>query len=291
MEIAKANEFLQEAQDGWIPDLLKRAGLKPVPNVQVALSFPTNGGEAVEPPVTKDGAPNPKAGLAKTRFQYIPTVALTDGKMDEAIKANPILSMLTRNKRVSGHVPVICITPALHTPHAGNVFGIAGDAIAEMANRLHTLAFANVFASILNDPPDGAELTKGGKVKVFNGHFERYAARLGFLGDGKNISGWSVNAALKAEILDLAKTAPDGAAINLEPPDSNKIPSTTSVTLRAEDGTEFTISARILQSKKQKEAGKKSALQLLRTGGTFYYVSDKAKEDGTGETEPDAPEA
>lgn len=284
--IAEAVEFHQGLQESWIPEVLKRAGLKPVEAMVVALSFPTSGGEAVVPPLNKDGQPNYNAGEAKKRFQYIPKVATTDGgRLDPAMKTDVRMAFLTRGAKLAGDHNVLCLTPAKHNPWKGSTFGPGNDAVAEVAARIVSQLHGNIIASIINDPPDGIDLTKGGKVKLYNGHFERYAGKVGLRGKG-----FTTEDALTKEIMDLARTAPAGASITLDVQEKDAEKTTTSVTLRAADGTEFTISAKTSSGKKDK--GKRSPLEMLRTQGPFTYVKDaaeakvEAKKEDSPETVP-----
>lgn len=271
--------YYQDLYTQHIVPLIEGAvkGVKVPKDVRVLLSFPTSGGESVEPPLDKDGAVNPRAGEAKKRFQYLQGGAVSeDGTVDAALMADPIFASTTKHgKVVNDGQPLLLVTPAKHAPWKGSAFG-TGEG-AEIKERVITLIHGGIFASIIENPPTDV-LTKTGNVKVYNGHFEKIATQVGLMGKG-----WNPNPGLMKTIegIVLANPAPDGAAVVLKAPEK-KPSDITSITLRAADGTEFTISARTKASEKQSKGGKLCAADVLEHMGPFTFVKRKDKEGKEG---------
>lgn len=253
-------------------------GVKVPQDVRVLLSFPTSGGESVEPPLDKDGAVNPRAGEAKKRFQYLMGGSVEpDGKVSKKLLSNPIFKASTKDgKVVNDGQPLLLITPAKHSPWKGSAFGIGEQ--AEIKERVLSVLHGAIFASIIENPPTDV-LTKTGNIKVYNGHFEKLAAPLGLMGKG-----WNPNPGLMKTVEKIIEAcpAPDGAAVVLSAPEK-KPSDITSVTLMAKDGTKFTVSARTKASEKQAKEGKLCAADLLELAGPFTFVSRKDKEGKEGE--------
>lgn len=278
-QAVSAASWLSHITQAEIIPFLKEKGIA-VPALKVLLSFPTSGGEAVEPPIKADGSVNPLAGEAKKRFQFLPALLTENGEMLEADRENADTMKLTKGGKVAADAPTLLITPAKQAPWSGSVFG-QGET-AEVAERVLAAIHGCLFASVVTNPPADAKRTKAGNVKVYGGHFEELAARIGLLGKG-----WAVNGNLQTFVKGILERnpAPEGAAITLNPPEKTTSSNIASVTLRTAQGTEFVISARATRSKKQEKEGKMSSLEFLRTQGPFTYVSDTFEDTQEGEGE------
>ncbi len=266
-------QWFQTTVETKVIPYLEEKGIKVPKGIRMLLSFPTRGGENVEPETTKDGNANPKAGEAKIRFQFIPSAKLEkDGKLSEQRKSDALFSKMSHGGRVAGDVPTLLVSPAKHNPWKGSIFGAGNSGQAEVAQRLLTALHGLIFAHVVELAP-GKTLTKNDKVKVYNGHFESLGVKVGLMGKG-----WTSDEALTAKLLEWSKGAPKDAAVNLFPSEKKEENAMSSVTLQAADGTFVVVSARALPSKKGKEAGAQAALAILQTGGPFTYVKDSLSE-------------
>jgi hypothetical protein len=268
-----AAQWLTTTIESKVIPFMEEKGIKVPKGIKVLLSFPSRGGENVEPETTKDGNANPKAGEAKVRFQFIPTAKLEkNGKLSEKRKGDAVFSKVSHGGRIAGDVPTLLISPAKHNPWKGSIFGSGNAPQAEVAQRLLTALHGLLFAHVVELAP-GKTLTKNDKVKVYNGHFESLGVKLGLMGKG-----WTSGEELTSKLVEWSKGAPKDAAVNLFPADAKEENAMSSVTLQAADGTLVSVSARAIPSKKGKAAGQQAALAILQTGGPFTYVKDSLSE-------------